>query len=121
MPSIQHAESLGGRNTVEALARARSLPHEDPPSASSDFRPTLTIRDRVDARDVPSFVAGALREIRRHVERHHLEVAGPPFSSARPVSHRRFDVEVGWPVSHGSGSGRIHSAALPTGAARRGG
>jgi hypothetical protein len=109
-----------GRRGPGALAGGRSLPHEGPPPGSLAFQPTLTIRERVEARDVPSFVVRALREIRGHVARHHLEVAGPPFSSSLPAPHGRFDVEVGWPVTHGSGSGRIHSATLPTGAARRG-
>jgi hypothetical protein len=73
----------------------------------------LTIRAGVESQDVQSFTADALREIRRHIERHHLEVEGPPFSNCRPQPHHRYDVEVGWPVSHASGAGRIHAAAFP--------
>ena len=75
----------------------------------------LTIRKRVDAAEVPSFIVKSLREVRLYIERRHLKVEGPPFSNCRQAPNHRFDVEVGWPLARGSGAGRIHRAELPAG------
>lgn len=88
--------------------------------AVEGFQPVLSIRARVEEREVPSFVHSALREIRDYIEEQHINVEGPPFSICRPIAPRGVDVEVGWPVNHGAGIGRIAGRALPTALVRRG-
>jgi hypothetical protein len=89
-----------------------------PPRLSSDaLQPVLSIRASVPRSRVPSFIRGALHEIRVHIEEHHIEIQGPPFSICRPAPHS-VDVEVGWPVSPAPGTDRISSGALPAHLAR---
>jgi hypothetical protein len=87
---------------------------------SGEFQPVLSIRSRVDAEDVPSFVRDALHEIRTHIEEHHVRIEGPPFEICRPANARGVDVEVGWPVCRTHGSGRIVCRILPSALVRRG-
>jgi len=82
------------------------------------FQPVLSIRDRVEERQAPSFIREALREIRGYIEEHHVEVQGPPFWHRSPVAFGRLDVEVGWPVRGASGSGRIVLREMPCGLVR---
>ena len=80
----------------------------------------LSIHARVEEADVAAFVRDALEEIRAHIEAHHADVQGPPFSICRPVSPHTVDVEVGWPVERSPGGGRIASAVEPAVLVRRG-
>ena len=85
------------------------------------FQPVLSIRDRVEERQVPSFIREALREIRSYIEEQGVDVQGPPFSICHPVPNHRMDVEAGWPVRGASGAGRIACREMPPGVIRRGG
>ena len=85
------------------------------------FQPVLSIRDRVEERQAPSFIREALREIRSYIEEQGIDVQGPPFSICHPVLNHRMDVEAGWPVLRASGTGRIACREMPPGLIRRGG
>lgn len=80
----------------------------------------ISKRGRVEASVVPVFVREALDEILAHIERHHVEVQGPPFCNCDPRPAHEVDVEVGWPVTRASAGGRISIGSLPRGLARRG-
>lgn len=88
--------------------------------AIRDQQSVLSIRARVDASDVPSFIREALDEVRVDIERLHLEVQGPPFCIRHPSRKHEVDVEVGWPVDRASTIGRASVCAIPHGLARRG-
>ena len=85
------------------------------------FQPVLSIRDRVEERQAPSFIREALREIRSYIEEQGIDVQGPPFSICHPVPNHRMDVEAGWPVLRASGAGRIACREMPPALIRRGG
>jgi hypothetical protein len=94
--------------------------HQEPTQPAGGFQSVLSIRSRVEAPDVPSFVRDALREIRTHIEEHHVQIEGPPFSIRHPTMRHGVEVEVGWPVGRSHGSGRIASCTIPIGMAHRG-
>ncbi len=77
------------------------------------------MRAIVEGSEVPSFVHGALEEIRRSIEKHGIDVQGPPFAIYRPAARRCVDVEVGWPVSRSLSAGGIAPGELPAGLIRR--
>ena len=83
-----------------------------------DQQSVLSRRGHLDASDVPSFIRDALDELRADIERHHLQVQGPPFCIRQPGERHDVDVEVGWPVGNTS-TGRVSLCALPSGLARR--
>lgn len=88
-------------------------PQDNTPPSPPDVRHVLSIRACVERSDLPSFIGGALQEIRAHIIAHHVQVLGPPFSISRPTSSHGVDVEVGWPVDRSHGVGRIASGLLP--------
>ena len=88
------------------------------PSEADGFLHVLSMRARVEGCEVSSFVHSALQEIRRYIERQHIQVQGPPFLIRRPAPRGRVDVEVGWPVCRTSGGGRLPSGDLPAGLIR---
>ena len=89
------------------------------PSSADAFQPVLSVRARVEESAVPSFIHDSLRDIRIHIEEHHLEVQGPPFSICHSAPSHRVDVEAGWPVRQAPAAGRICPGALPVGLVRR--
>jgi hypothetical protein len=95
--------------------------HEGPPPLPDRAQPALCIRTCVEGEAVDAFITDALDEIRDYIAIHHAEVQGPPFAICRSEEGGRMMVEVGWPVEHAQGEGRIFSEVLPAGLARRGG
>ena len=83
-----------------------------------DQQPVLSRRGRVNVSDVPSFVRGALDQLRADIERNNLEVEGPPFCIRHPSRQHEVEVEVGWPVKSES-AGRVSVCGLPRSLARR--
>lgn len=124
MTPIAQVEAIRRSHDVRTPARdheresTASHRHERPLWRTDAFRPVLSIRARVQGPEVPSFIRDALQEIRTHIEEHHVEVQGPPFSICRPAPPHGVDVEVGWPVRRATGTGRIQCGALPTGLVR---
>ncbi len=74
----------------------------------------------MEASRLPSFIREALEEFRATIERHHLEVQGPPFCIRQPSRQHEVDVEVGWPVKGASAASRVSTCELPISLARRG-
>lgn len=113
--SHHEVRAPGGIHQAEAIVQPG---YDKPPSPPDAPQPVLSIRECVGGAEVPAFIRAALQEIRAHIEHHHLEVQGSPFAICRPASPHGIDVEVGWPVGHACGEGRISAGALPTGLVR---
>jgi len=94
--------------------------HQESAQLAGEFQAVLSIRGCVEAPDVPSFVRDALREIRTHIEEHHIQIEGPPFSIRHLTTRHGIEVEVGWPVGRTHGSGRIACRTLPAALVHRG-
>lgn len=124
MTPTSHVKGVRPHHEVRAPGRIHQAEpivqpgYDKPPSPSDAPQPVLSIRGYVDGSEVPAFIRAALQEIRAHIEHHHLEVQGSPFSICRPASPHGVDVEVGWPVGQAPGGGRISAGALPTGMVR---
>jgi hypothetical protein len=116
----QIEQALGADPQVgkpEAPTRLRNC---KPSSPGDALQAVLTIRACVQPEEVPSFVRGALQEIRAYIKAHQLEVEGPPFTICHRAPPHGLDVEAGWPVLRAAGKGRIHGGALPYGLVRSG-
>ena len=110
----------GGLLTQDERATLEHRAHQEPTQPVDGFQSVLSIRGRVEAPDVPSFVRDALREIRTYIEEHHVQIEGPPFSIRHPTMRHGVEVEVGWPVGRTHGSGRIACCTIPAGLVHRG-
>jgi hypothetical protein len=119
MTLTRHIASRDRPDADAARGGRPSHAHAHDGAPMTSFQPVLTIRAHVEARDIPSFIFEGLEEIRSYVAEHHLRVEGAPFSTSHPAPDHRFDVEVGWPVAHAEGAGRIHGGTLPPQTERR--
>ena len=115
---LDHATALPG--DVEASSPPSPHAHGWVPASRRDQQRVISRRGRVEASRVPSFIREALEEIRDTIERHHVEVQGPPFYIRQPSRLHEVDVEVAWPVKGASAAGRVSTCELPISLARRG-
>jgi hypothetical protein len=116
---IRRRHDASARAWIPEGGRISDPGYDRSPSQPDALQPVLSIRACVERAEVPSFIRDALGEIRVHIEDHHIEVQGSPFSICHPTSRHRVDVEAGWPVGQAVGTDQISAGSLPSGLASR--
>jgi effector-binding domain-containing protein len=81
-------------------------------------QPTLVLRGKVTATEIPLFLGKAYTEVAEHIGWSGLDFAGPPFARYRPLDadSSEFEIEAGFPVDRPvEGVGDVVSSTLPEG------